>query len=100
MASQKILSFPIQVCLLSRVLLIVNCVCVSIKRQDTRQIYYSIPFLALKMPAAVHTGPELETKTNCQKRAELSDQAEVLAESGWRLKAGRVWALGRDFFVL
>ena len=52
------------------------------------------------MAAAVHTGPELETKTNCQKRAELSDQAEVLAESGWRLKAGRVWALGRDFFVL
>ena len=50
-----------------------------------RQIYYSIPFLALKMAAAVvHTGPELENKTNCQKRAELSDQAEGLADSGWR----------------
>ena len=46
-----------------------------------RQIYYSIPFLANKMAAAVHTGPELETKTNCQKWAELSDQAEVLADS-------------------
>jgi hypothetical protein len=43
---------------------------------------YSIPFLALKMTTTVHTGPELETKTNCQKRAELSDQAEVLADSG------------------
>ena len=31
------------------------------------------------MDAAVHTGPELETKTNCQIEAELSDQAEILA---------------------
>ena len=32
------------------------------------QIYYSNPFLALKMAAAAHTGPELETKTKCQKK--------------------------------
>ena len=32
------------------------------------------------MAAAMHTGPELETKTNCQIEAELSDQAEVLAD--------------------
>ena len=32
------------------------------------------------MAAAMHTGPELETKTNCQIGAELSDQAEVLAD--------------------
>ena len=47
-------------------------------------MYYSNSFLALKMAAAVHTGPELKTKANCQKRAELSDWAEVLAERGWR----------------
>ena len=34
------------------------------------------------MAATVHTRPELETKTNCQKRAELSYQADVLADNG------------------
>ena len=43
-----------------------------------------IPFLALKMAAAVHTGPDLEIKTKCQRGAELSDQTEVLVDSGWR----------------
>ena len=40
--------------------------------------------MALKMAASVHTRPELETKTNCQKRVELSDLAEVPADNGWK----------------
>ena len=37
------------------------------------------------MAAEVHTGPDLEIKTKCQRGAELLDQTEVLADIGWRL---------------
>ena len=63
-------------------------VCCVFDYSSSKKVYYSIPFLALKMDAAVHTGPELETKTNCQIEVELSDLAEVLADSGWRYLRG------------
>ena len=49
------------------------------------------------MAAAVHTGPKLETKTNCQKRAELSDQAEFPADSVLSYEASKFRAV---FFEL
>ena len=46
------------------------------------------------MDAAVHTGPKLETKTNCQIEVELSDLAEVLADSGWRYLTANIFESG------
>ena len=42
-----------------------------------KSMYYSNSFLALKMAAAVHTGPELKTQTNCQKRAEKGRTVKI-----------------------